>query len=294
MSERVAVITGANRGIGRATAIGLARAGFETILWCRNPDTAEAAVSDLEKSSRLDRFQPEAGDLADPAAIEAGIDRLRTRYQQIHLLVNNAGIVAGSCEEAPDGHELTLAVNHLAPVRLTLGLLPTLLVSRGARIVTVASAAHDRSFDPHRFRGPDGFSGRGAYQQSKLLNFLFAFDLARRLEGTGVTSNAVHPGLVATGLLEDFAGRGPLLAPVRALLRTVGASHQKGARTTLRVATDPTLTGVTGSYFRGRQEATPPDAALDPQAWDQARQWTAELTGLDWAEQVARHLDARP
>ncbi|TVP76807.1 MAG: SDR family NAD(P)-dependent oxidoreductase [Gemmatimonadales bacterium] len=292
MSERLAVITGANRGIGRATAAGLARAGFETVLWCRTPEQAEAAVVDLEERSRLDRFSPMAGDLADPDAIRDGVGRLRARYQQIHLLVNNAGVVANEYREAPDGHELTLAVNHLAPVRLTLGLLPSLLVSRGARIVTLASAAHDKAFDPSRLKGPAGFRGRKAYTQSKLLNFLFTFDLAERLEGSGVSANVVHPGVVSTGLLQDFVGGGALGAPVRALMGTVGSSPDKGARTTLRVATDPILTGVTGRYFRGRQEATPPDAALDREARDQARRWTAELTGLDWAEVVSRTLDA--
>lgn len=288
MSARVAVITGANRGIGRATARGLARAGFETVVLCRTLDRAQAAADELETESRLDRFRPESADLTRPDEIQEATGRLLARYQQIHLLVNNAGIVARTRDTTAEGFERTLAVNHLAPVRLTLGLLPGLLKSRGARVVNVASAAHDGAFDPSVFEGSGAFGSRKAYRQTKLLNFIFSFDTADRLQGAGVSVNAVHPGVVATSLLDDFVGGGALGAPMRGLARILGMSPEKGARTTLRVATDPTLTGVSGRYFRSRREATPPDAAVDKEVRERARRWTAELIGVDWGEEITR------
>ncbi len=286
MSARVAVITGANRGIGRATARGLARAGFETVLLCRTMDRAEQTVEELAAETRLERFLPAAAELSDPAEIEAAAAGILGRFNQVHLLVNNAGIVNRRYETTAEGIEETLSVNHLAYVRLTCALLPGLLRARGTRIVNLASQAHAREFNPADFDGPSGWKGHRAYTQSKFLNLVFTFDLARRLQGSRIAVNAAHPGLVATQLLEGFVGPSPIKAPIRGLVRLIGKSTDSGARTPLRVATDPILTGITGEYFRKGDRSDPPPEARDRSIQTQVREWTAELTGLDWGEAV--------
>lgn len=288
MSARVAVITGANQGIGRATAKGLARAGFETVLLCRTREKAERAVAELSAETRLERFLPAAAELTDPAQIERAAAEILDRFKLVHLLVNNAGIVNRQYAETDEGFEETLAVNHLAYVRLTCALLPGLLQGRGTRIVNVSSRARAKSFDPTDFEGPDGWKGHRAYMQSKFLNLVFTFDMARRLQGHRIAVNAAHPGLVATGLLEGFVGASPLLAPVRALLRLVGRKPESGARTPLRVATDPILTGVTGEYFERGERTEVTDEARDPAVHDRVRAWTAEIGGVDWGAEVER------
>jgi retinol dehydrogenase 12 len=286
MSSRVAVISGANRGIGRATAKGLARAGFETVLLCRTLEKSEATVEALSAETRLERFLPAVAELTDPEAIDAAAREILDRFGQVHLLVNNAGIVNPEYRETSEGIEETLAVNHLGYVRLTTALLPGLLRGRGTRIVNVTSEAHAKTFDPSDFAGPKGWKRHRAYMQSKFLNLVFTFDLSRRLQGKRIAVNAVHPGLVATRLLEGFVAPNPFLAPVRVLTRLMGTSEAKGARTSLRVATDPILTGVTGEYFKKGERTSPPDEARDRAVQDRVRQWTAEVGGVNWSEGI--------
>ena len=293
MNGRVAVITGATRGIGRATARGLARAGFETVLLCRTRKRAEQAVEELSAETRLERFLPAAAELSDPAAIRAAADEVMGRFNQIHLLVNNAGIVNREYRETVEGIEETLSVNHLSYVRLTCALLPGLLRARGTRIVNLSSQAHASEFNAADFEGPSGWKGHRAYAQSKLLNMVFTFDLARRLQGSRIAVNAVHPGLIATQLLEGFVGPSVLLAPVRGLVRLIGKSPEAGARTPLRVATDPILTGITGEYFRKGTRDEAPAVARDRSVQNEVREWTTRVSGLDWGEAVDTALEGR-
>jgi NAD(P)-dependent dehydrogenase (short-subunit alcohol dehydrogenase family) len=296
-SAPVAVLTGATRGIGYFTALGLLERGYEVVFLARSPTRGEEAARELLQD--LDRTSAPGGDRAPPALHWVAADLSRTRevvgaaralaqrFPRIHLLLNNAAVAERKFQRTPEGIEVTLAVNHLAPVLLAHHLLPSLLEAgaRGedARLVNVSSNAHARRLDLTAFEGPKGYAGVHAYSQSKLLNLVHAFDLARRLEGTGVTANAVHPGLVGTGLLLEYLPPGVIQRVTGGLLRLFSLSPRQGARMPLLAATGPTLEGRSGVYLRkGRiQEPAPVARALD--VHEGVRRWTRGLTGVDWA-----------
>jgi NAD(P)-dependent dehydrogenase (short-subunit alcohol dehydrogenase family) len=284
----VAVVTGSNRGIGRALAGALGERGYHLVLLCRTEAKGRDTVRELERETGARGMDWLAADLEDPEALRAAAEDAARRFTRIHLLVNNAGLVSRRYRETATGVEATLAVNHLAQVRFTLPLLPFLragaLDEGEARIINVSSGAHARRFDPGAFDGPRGFSPGKAYAQSKLLNLLFTFDLAPRLETLGIRVNAVHPGLVNTHLLRTFLPGGLLAKPLSALVGMVSQTPEEGARTPLFAATDPGLQGVSGRYFRKEKEAEPASVARDPGTREDARRWTAGLTGMDWGE----------
>ncbi len=287
----VAVITGASRGIGYEVALGLGQAGFRVVVVARSPESTREVVEDLTDDLGAPRFEGVHAELTREDQILAAARAILDRNPSIHLLVNNAGVAERRYARTHEGVEKTLAVNHLAPVRLTHALLPALLRAGeaggergGARILNVTSQAHARQLDLTAFEGPKGYSGLHAYRQSKLLNVIHAFDLARRLLGTGVTVNAVHPGLVGTGLLYDFLPAGPVRRIMTPLLRAVSLRPEEGARTPLLAATSPELAGVTATYFRKEAPAEPAPVAEDREIQDGVRLWTRGLTGVDWGE----------
>lgn len=284
----VAVVTGANRGIGRALAGALGERGYHLVLLCRTETKGRNTALELEREGAARRIDWLAADLEDPDAVRGAAEDAARRFPRIHLLVNNAGLVSRRYRETATGVETTLAVNHLAQVRFTLPLLPSLragaLEDGEVRIINVSSGAHARRFNVGAFDGPRGFSPGKAYAQSKLLNLLFTFDLAPRLEALGIRVNAVHPGLVNTHLLRTLLPRGLLARPLSALVGMVSQTPEEGARTPLFAATDPGLRGVSGRYFRKEREADPAPVARDPATRDDARRWTAGLTGIDWGE----------
>ena len=220
------------------------------------------------------------GDLASQASIRRVADALLARYPQIHLLVNNAGVVNLQRKVTGDGIEEVFAVNHLAYFLLTLLLLQRLRESAPARIVNVASDAHKFvkgiNFDDIGFS--DGYKAMRVYGHSKLANLLFTFELARRLDGSGVTVNCVHPGAVATGLGKNNGTFASLLIRILApFFRT----PDKGAATTLFAATSPALDDVTGRYFANCREARSTAASHDREAALRLWDLSANLTGLD-------------
>lgn len=279
MSERVVVVTGASSGIGRALAAGLARDGARVGLVCRDPRRGGETVAELEAlggGGAVDLF---LADLASQKEIRRLADELLERYPRIQVLVNNAGVIEARRTTTVDGLETVFAVNHLAYYLLTRLLLERLAASAPARIVNVASGAHRGArLDWDDLQNERGYSAFRVYGESKLANLLFTYELARRLEGTGVTANAVHPGWVGTrfgthngtvGLLMGVAGR--LLA----------RSPEKGAETPLYLARSPDVAGVSGRYFFDCREAASSPASHEREA--QARLWeeSARLTGLD-------------
>jgi retinol dehydrogenase 12 len=285
----VAVVTGANRGIGRALAGALGERGYHLVLFCRSEATGRNTARELEREIPALGIDWLAADLEDPDAIRRAAEEAARRFPRIHLLVNNAGLVSRRYRETATGVEATLAVNHLAQVRFTLPLLPVLRAGAledgrdgEVRIINVSSGAHARRYDPGAFEGPRGFSPGKAYAQSKLLNLLFTFDLAPRLEALGIQVNAVHPGLVNTDLLRTFLPGGLLAKPLAALVGRVAQTPEEGARTPVFAATDPRLRGISGRYFRKEREAEPASVARDPGTQEDARLWTAGLTGMDW------------
>jgi len=246
MSGRICVITGATRGIGRATAEGLAQLGATVVLVCRRQADGDAVSQTIAKGAPV---KPEVvtADLSSQSSIRTAAAGIRARYPHLHVLLNNAGIITRRRELSVDGIEMQFAVNHLAYFLLTLLLLDQLKAGAPARVINVTSGAHsgatidfddlqkERRYDPNR-----------AYAQSKLANILFTYELARRLAGSGVTVNCLHPGVIATGLLADYMGV-PLAGP--ALARTFGATPEEGARTSIYLASSPEVERITGQYF---------------------------------------------
>ena len=275
---RTAVVTGANSGIGLETARELARQAHHVVLLCRNAVKAASAKADIDASVHDASTEVVLCDLGVQDDVRRAAAELQERLDRLDVLVNNAGITVRRRERTAEGIDVMLATNHLGPFLLTNLLRPLLERSAPARVVTVASEAHKvgrlRLDDLQAERGY-GLLGLPRYGETKLMNILFNRELARRLEGTGVTANAVHPGAVSTNL-----GAPPKL--VAALAGRFMRTPEAGALTTLWAATDPALERVSGGYF---VDARPADHKLSKAARDDAlaaELWarSEELVGL--------------
>ena len=275
MKGRVVLITGGTSGIGRVTARELKRMGATVVVVGRDP----ARLDDIRREIGADTIR---ADLQLVSEVRRAADELRQRYQRLHVLVNNAGALFGDREVTSEGLERTFALNHMAYFALTAALLDLLRASAPARVVTVSSeAARGGKIELSDLQMERRYLGIRQYCNTKLMNLLFAFELARRLQGTGVTSNAVHPGAIASGFAMQGAGWYGVLTR---LARPFLIGEVKGARTQIRVASDPSLETVTGRYFVREREKPPPCAALDQ-----------ALAGRLWqeSERIADRLSTR-
>lgn len=274
MAGRVCVVTGASAGIGRATAVALARMGARVGLVSRSRERGEAARAEVARGSGGAAVDLFVADLSSQAEVRRLAAEIRGRYGRLDVLVNNAAVYSRRRTLSPDGIEMQLAVNHLASFLLT-GLLLDLL-ERGApaRVVTVSSEAHrGMPLEWDNLQGERRYRGLRAYRTAKLANLLFTRELARRTAGTGISANAAHPGVVGTELL--FGGWGPLR-----LFRRFMRTPEEGARVVVRLASASELAGVTGRYFRDEGEILPSAAALDDDAARRLWRISEELTGL--------------
>lgn len=276
----IALVTGANSGLGKATALGLAQRGFTIVLVARSHERGEAARREIAAASGNDRVELVIADLSSQQAIYALAAAYRGQHDHLHLLVNNAGNSFMTRQISVDGIEMSLAVNHLAPFLLTHLLLPILTASAPARIVNVGSR-FDTSMDLDDLQfARRRYNGLWAYAQSKLGNLHFTFELARQLTDSGVTVNCVHPGVFRSNLGRN-SGPTPLwLDLITTLARPFVPSATRAAERVLYVATAPELAGVSGRYFGNREELTPPAQILDEAARQQVWQMSAALTGL--------------
>jgi NAD(P)-dependent dehydrogenase (short-subunit alcohol dehydrogenase family) len=253
------LITGGNAGIGKETAVGLAARGARVAITAR--DAAKGAAAAAEVRERV----PDAVvdvvplDLASFASIRRCAEDVGRRYERLDVLVDNAGLVQLQRTVTEDGFETTFGVNHLGHFLLTSLLLDQLRASTPARVVVVASGAHKSArtgLDFDDLQAERSYSALGAYNRSKLANVYFARELARRLGGSGVTANSLHPGFVASRLARD-GDAGALGDVAMTLLRPFALSPKRGARTSIYVASSPEVTDVTGRYFvRSRPAAT--------------------------------------
>ncbi len=279
MQGRVCLVTGANRGIGRATAEGLARRGATVIMVCRNRAAGARARQEVIATTGNIQVELLVADLAVQAEVRALAQEVRARYPQLHVLVSNAGVYHQQRVTTADGIEATFAVNHLASFILIRALLDIMHAGAAARIVLVASAAHWRVSDPEDWEGTNGYRPFSAYSRSKLANVIFGYDLARRLEGTGVTVNSCHPGLVHSQLLEAIYDRWWLRWLYPATKRLLTISAEQGAETVLHLATAPELAGVTGKYFHNRKAAASSPLSHDTAFGDRLWQLSLRATG---------------
>jgi NAD(P)-dependent dehydrogenase (short-subunit alcohol dehydrogenase family) len=256
----VAVVTGATGGLGRWIALGLARAGHHVILIGRNAARGEAAQGWIRSQV------PEANTellIADLSLLSATRDlggRILSRYEKIDLLVNNAGIFDAKPVATAEGYERVLATNLLSPFVLTQALLPALRAGAPSRIVTVGSSTSDRArIDPDRLVLGRRWTMVRAYGQSKLALMMITFALAKRLDGSGVVANVVHPGLVASGLVRT----GGIIGFVWRCMAPLALSEEQGADTPLHAALAPEFAAVSGAYLKNRRAAPPNRQALD-------------------------------
>jgi retinol dehydrogenase 12 len=279
MSGRTCLVTGATSGIGKETALRLAMLGATVIVVARDAARGEAAGEDIRQRVPAARVDALAADLSDLAQVRRLAGEVLARYDRLDVLVNNAGVITTSRQLTADGLEATFATNHLAPFLLTNLLRGLLERSAPARVVTVASAAHKQvRAIPWDDLPRGGQAGQGqAYPLSKLANILFTAELARRLAGTGVTANSLHPGFVRTRLGRDVTG--VVGTGVRLVLRFL-PGPATGAQTSVYLASAAEVAGVTGGYFVKCAPAEPSGLARDAGA--AARLWalSEELAGL--------------
>lgn len=256
MKGRICLITGANSGIGKATALGLAKMGATVVMVCRNRGLGEASLAEIKVKSGNEPVELMLADLASQESVRQLVRDYKDRYQQLHVLINNAETYSTKRQVTVDGIETTFAVNYLARFLLTNLLLDTLKNSAPARIVDVAGAYHSKGrIDFDDLQGEKDYDGAHANNQSKLANVLFTYELARKLKGTGVTANCLHPGAVATSLVEKDPNYPSLMRLLYKLFKPFLKSPEKDAETSIYLATSPEVEGTTGKYFVNKKEA---------------------------------------
>jgi NAD(P)-dependent dehydrogenase (short-subunit alcohol dehydrogenase family) len=274
MQGKICMVTGANSGIGKATALELAQMGATVVMVCRDRARGEEARSEITTKSRKNAVDLLQADLSSQQSIRQLVENFQRHYTHLHVLINNAGAAfTGRRRETVDGVEMTFAVNYLAPFLLTHLLLDVLKASAPARIVNVSSGSHKAGYiklDNLQSKNP--YRSMKVYGQAKLAVVLFTYELARRLEGTGVTVNCLHPGFVATHFGQRDAG--PAFRLLVKVIGSFGTSPAKGAQTSLYLASSPEVEGVTGNYFvksiPKRSAAISYDESLQRQLWEQS------------------------
>ncbi|MDQ0121008.1 NAD(P)-dependent dehydrogenase (short-subunit alcohol dehydrogenase family) [Pseudarthrobacter defluvii] len=272
------VVTGATGGIGRATACGLALLGAHVVIVGRDPQRTHETAKEL-RSAGGENVSAFVADLSSQTQVRRLAVELLATLPRIDVLINNAGGYWNTRHVTADGIEHTFALNHLAPFLLTNLLLERLQLSGPARVISVSSNAQAMgriNFDD--LQGRHSYSGARAYNQSKLANLLFTYELARRLQGTSVTVNALHPGLVSTGFgAEDPARAQRLLVP---LLRPFMLTAEQGAATTIHLASAPDLDDVSGRFFAQSKPHRSSKASYDHASAAQLWRVSADMTGL--------------
>jgi len=279
MSGKTVVITGATGGIGRATALRLASMGARVGITGRDRSRAELAAAGIARESGNDLVDVFVADMSSQAEVRRLAMEILTAYPRLDVLINNVGGFWAHRHVTADGLERTFALNHLAPFLLTRLLLERLQASAPARIVTVSSGAQSMGrIDFDNLMGERDYSGQHAYNQSKLANVMFTYELAKRLEGKGVTATALHPGVTSTAFgSEDTArGWGPLIAVMRPFMQ----SPDRGADTSVYLASSPDVDGVSGKYFAKRKSARTSESSYDSAAVSRLWRASADLVGL--------------
>jgi NAD(P)-dependent dehydrogenase (short-subunit alcohol dehydrogenase family) len=276
LQGKTCLITGATQGIGLASAIGIAQAGAETVLVARNRERGEAAMAEVKAKSGNSNVSMLVADLASQESVRQLAAAFKQSHQRLHVLLNNAGGLFVKRVLTIDGIETTFAVNHLAYFLLTELLLDVLEASAPARIINVASAAHfGGAIDFDDLQHEKRYSSFKVYSDSKLANVLFTYELARRLAGTGVTANCLHPGVVTTGFGKNNPG---LPKTLITLAGPFMLSPEKGARTSIYLATSPEVEGVTGKYFDKCKSVSSSKQSYDPESARRLWQVSEDMT----------------
>jgi NAD(P)-dependent dehydrogenase (short-subunit alcohol dehydrogenase family) len=269
MEGKIVLITGGTSGIGKAAATALAAMGAEVVVTGRNRGRGEAALAEIRRASGSEKVSLMLADLAVQAEVRKLADNFRERHDRLGVLVNNAGLIQSKRKETPDGIELTLAVNHLAPFLLTNLLLDLLEKSAPSRVITVSSEARRHAeIDFDDLQSERRYRAFPVYGMTKKANILFTYELAERLEGTGVVANCVHPGGVNTNFGDDNRSPGILLfRAFKPFMRT----PEQGADTVIYLASSPEAAEMNGKYLTDWEEvspAEPRDASAQKRLWE--------------------------
>jgi len=278
MDGKVCLITGATRGIGLEAAKALARMGATVVLVGRDPTRTQDALAEVRAAAPDAKVDSLLADFTSLQSVRKLAEDFKARYPRLDVLLNNAGLIMDRREETQDGFEATFGINHLAPFVLTNLLRDVLVASAPARVVTVSSDAHRAAkLDFDDLQAKRGYIPFRVYGNSKLANILFTKALAKRLEGTRVTANCLHPGVVATGFGHNAKG---LFRHLVKLAAPFMLTAEKGARTSVYLASSPEVEGVTGEYFIKNRKAKPSRDARDEALAERLWQVSAELTGV--------------
>ncbi len=279
LQGKICMVTGATGGIGEVTARELAHQGATVIIVGRNSQKCATVVGQIQQSTGNAQVEFMLADLSVQAQVRQVADQFRQKYNRLDVLVNNAGGLFMRRQESADGIEMTFALNHLNYFLLTNLLLDTLKASAPARVVNVASDAHrGGKINFADLQGQQKYRGFAAYSQSKLANILFTYELARRLAGTGVTANTLHPGFVASSFATNNGWFWDKVYPY--LTKLIAVTPEEGARTSVYLASSLALEGVTGQYFVKQKAVSSAQVSYDEAAAKQLWQISEALTGL--------------
>jgi NAD(P)-dependent dehydrogenase (short-subunit alcohol dehydrogenase family) len=269
MKDKIILVTGSTDGIGKQTARDLALMGATVILHGREPSKGQqvqAEIKDATANAKIDLF---IADLASFEQIRQMAKLIHNAYDNLHVLINNAGVVKNEHEINANGYEMTFAVNHLAVFLFTQLLIDLMKKGAPSRIINVSSMVYSSFLDFDRLAGKKQFNGWEAYCQSKLCTILFSYELAQRLEGTGVTVNCLHPGVIDTKLLRaNFSGGSPI---------------SEGSKTPVYLATAPELEKVTGKYFAKKKETRTTAVSYDPAIRKKLWQLSEQMCGVNFS-----------
>jgi NAD(P)-dependent dehydrogenase (short-subunit alcohol dehydrogenase family) len=279
MKDKTCIVTGANSGLGKETALGLAKLGARVVMVCRDRERGEAARGEIIAASSNPSVDLLLADLSAQESVRKLAQEVEATYPRLDLLVNSAGGVFMQREMSADGVEYSLALNHLGPFLLTNLLLNLLKASAPARIVNVTTRLGDKvaiDFEDQQFE-TRRYGGFQAYTETKLAGMLFTYALARRLEGSGVTANCVHPGVFKS----NFGSQGmpAIMRALNVVVRPFMAEASEAAQRVLYVATAPELEGVSGKYFGDKAELTSPKQSYDVAAQERLWEISERMTG---------------
>jgi NAD(P)-dependent dehydrogenase (short-subunit alcohol dehydrogenase family) len=290
MQGKTVIVTGATNGIGEITARELARAGAEVVIISRSAEKCQKTVRDIQTQTGNQHVSYIAADLSSLAEMRRAADEFKAKHKHLHVLVNNAGAIFNERQVSPDGYEMTFALNHLSYFLLTHLLLDMLKATAAkageARIINVSSDAHQAgniNFDDLQREKNYTAAGFGAYGDSKLMNVMFTYELAERLQGSQVTANVLHPGFVRTGFGHNNAG---MMNLILGMMQFFALTPEKGAETSLHLAMSPEVKGVSGKYFAKKQPKKTTPASYDRAAWQKLWQISEQLTGIPQTARV--------
>ena len=283
MKDKRVLITGATNGIGKQAALEIAAMGAAVTIVGRSESKTRAVCSELQTQSGSDKIDWLLADLSSMAEVRRVAEEFRARHNRLDVLLNNAGAVFSEFQASADGYEMTFALNHISYYLMThllLDMLKRTAADEGeARIINVSSSAHrNASLRLDKLKDASGYSFMNSYGASKLMNVLFTYELARRLQGSGVTVNTVHPGLVDTGFGHNTARIWSVM--IKVLQRLFAISTERGAETLVYLATADEVAGITGKYWNEKTQKRSSDTSYDRQLQTRLWDYSAEVTGV--------------